>query len=515
VELTGRLPDHGPSHVHGAAPTSPWLGLAVISTAMFVSSVDTTIVNVALPEISRDLDASTAELQWVMDAYLVALAGLLLVTSGLADRFGRRRLFLMGFALFAAGSIGAAFATSGGTLIAARAVMGAGAAAILPTALSLIAVLFEPEQRSRAIGIWSAVAGLGAALGPVLGGVLVEAAGWQAVFLVNVPFALVAIPVGRLVLPESTRPGTPPLDLLGAALSAVALTGIVFALIEGDQRGWTSAPVLVALVLGLAAAAAFTLRCLRRKQPLFDVRVLGRRRVASGAGGIFVLYATMFGALFILPSFLQYVQLRTTLVSGVALLPLGIGIGLGGPLSPRVVRLLGRRAAVAGGLAVMAVALVPLLTLTVDLPLAVVMLAIGLFGFSFGVSITAATTVVLNDLPVAKAGDGGAVNQLARQVGAAFGVAIIGSVLAVSYANQVETDLGSRLTASERTVAEQSIEGARQVASEAAPADRAVVRSAADDAFDLGGRLGLGVCVGLLVVAAIGAAIGLRPRPDG
>src|SRR3954447_22193420 len=207
---------------------------------MFISAIDMTIVNVALPDMSDDLDAGIGELQWVLDAFLVSLAGLLLVGNGLADRFRRRGAFLLGLLGFAVTSILAAAAATVGELIAARVLMGAAAACVMPPALSLLAVLFPPELRSRAAGVWSAVAGVGLALGPVLGGVLVDAAGWRWVFLVNVPFVLLAAPLGLRWLPESRRPGTPPLDLPGVGLSSVGLTGIVFALIEGVDVGWTS-----------------------------------------------------------------------------------------------------------------------------------------------------------------------------------------------------------------------------------------------------------------------------------
>src|SRR5215212_10947873 len=236
---------------------SRWWGLGVICVAMFTSAMDMTIVNVALADMSNDLDAGIGELQWVLDAFLVSLAGLLLAGSGLADRFGRRRVFLSGFIGFAAASVLTAASQTVGEVIAARVLMGVAASCVLPPALSLLSVLFPPELRPKALGIWSAVAGLGLALGPVAGGVLVEVAGWRWVFLVNVPFVLLAAPLGLRWLPESRRPGAPRLDLPGIGLSTVALTGIVFALIEGVDAGWGSLPVLCAAVAGTAAGLAF------------------------------------------------------------------------------------------------------------------------------------------------------------------------------------------------------------------------------------------------------------------
>ena len=269
---------------------------------MFISAMDMTIVNVALPDISNDLDAGIGELQWVLDAFLVSLAGLLLVGNGLADRFGRRRVFLLGLIGFAVTSVLAAVAGTVGELIAARVLMGVAAACVMPPALSLLAVLFPPELRSKAAGVWAAVAGLGLALGPVLGGLLVDVAGWRWVFLVNVPFVLLAVPFGLRWLPESRRPGAPPLDIPGAALSTLALGGVVFTLIEGVDAGWTSPAVLIAAITGVAAGVAFLATELRRRHPLFDVRVLARRRVAAGALVILAAYIATLGMLFVHPA---------------------------------------------------------------------------------------------------------------------------------------------------------------------------------------------------------------------
>src|SRR6187200_667470 len=298
--------------------------------------MDMTIVNVALPDISNDLDAGIGELQWVLDAFLVSLAGLLLVGNGLADRFGRRRVFLSGFVGFAVASVLAAASQAVGELIAARALMGVAAACVMPPALSLLAVLFPPGERPKALGIWAAVGGLGLAVGPVVGGVLIDVASWRWVFLVNVPFVLVAAPLGLRWLPESRRPGAPPLDLPGAALSVVALTGIVFALIEGVDAGWTSAAVIWAAVVGIAAAVAFFAVEVRRAHPLFDVRVLVRARVTAGALAILKCYIATLGMLFLLPQYVQYVQDGSALASGLQVAPFGLGLGVFAAVSGRL-----------------------------------------------------------------------------------------------------------------------------------------------------------------------------------
>ena len=481
---------------------------------MFISAIDMTIVNVALPDIAEELRAGVNDLQWVIDAFLVSFAGLLLVGSGLADRFGRRRIFLAGFTAFAIASLLAAVGAKPLQLIVARALMGASVACVLPPALSLVAVMFPPEERSRALAVWSAVAGLGFALGPPIGGALVDAAGWSAVFLVNVPVAIAAVPLGLAALPESRRPGAPQLDLAGAALSVLALGGIVFALIEGSNIGWTSPAVVGAATVGLAAAAIFFLVELRRASPLFDVRVLARPRLASAGGALFAMYASILGILFLLPQYLQYVQDRPAATAGLVLLPLGAALGVASPCSAVVLRRLGARATVAGGLVGMAAGSAILLSLDPRTSPVLVGAAVAAVGAAFGLCAAPATAVVMDDLPLAKAGDGAAVNQLARQVGGAVGVALVGTIFATVYAEDVRGSV-SALPSASRDVAEQSIEGAIRASSalDDGPRDRLLV--AADRSFDVAARAGIAVCTLVLLLAAAAALIGLRVQRGG
>ena len=470
---------------------------------MFISAMDMTIVNVALPDMSNELDAGIGELQWVLDAFLVSLAGLLLVGNGLADRFGRRRVFVLGLIGFAVTSVLAAAAATVGELIAARALMGVAAACVMPPALSLLVVLFPPELRPKAAGIWSAVAGLGLALGPVVGGVLVDVAGWRWVFLVNVPFVLVAAFFGLRWLPESRRPGVPPLDLPGVALSTLALGGIVFALIEGVDAGWTSPVVIVAAVVGVAAGVAFVATELRRRHPLFDVRVLARRRVAAGALAILAAYIATLGMLFVLPQYVQYVQDGSALASGLEVAPLGIGLGLLAAVSGRLVARHEPRGILLAGLLTATVGFVPLLLLSADSSPALVVLGTGIVGCGIGAMAPPATAVIMNDLGTEKAGDGAAVNQVARQVGGALGVAIVGSVFAAIYAAQISEDRSVPAVASE------SIEQATDTANRLNGAASVDLLNDAVASFDVAARWGLAVCMAALLLAAASAAVGL------
>ena len=486
-------------------------GLFVVCGAMFISAVDMTIVNVALPDISQDLNAGVGKLQWVLDAFLVALAGLLLLGSGLADRFGRKRIFLVGMAAFGVASILCALAPSPIALIGARALMGASAACVLPPALSLIAVMFPPAERPAALGVWAAVAGAGLVIGPLLGGVLVREVGWEAVFLVNVPVAVLVVPAGLRVLPESTRPGTPPIDLLGVALSIAALGGIVFALIEGPDVGWTSPEVLVVGALGLVAGALFVRVELRRAEPLFDVRVLARRATAAGAIAILSIYIAFLGSMFLLPQYLQYVQGRSVVEAGLLLVPLGLGTAVGARYNARIQGRLGTRVAIAGGTAAMAASVALFLLLAEDTTPAVVLIGAFLVGLMLTVVVPPATAVIMDDLGEEKAGDGGAVNQLARQAGGALGVALVGTIFAGVYTSRI-ADLPG-LSASRRARAGESIEEARDVIAEAGPSSQEQLVAGVDAAFDVATHAGFALCAAVLLAAALFCTFALASLP--
>jgi EmrB/QacA subfamily drug resistance transporter len=388
-------------------------------------------------------------------------------------------------------------------VIASRVLMGVAAACVMPPALSLVAVLFPPELRPKAAGVWSAVGGLGLAVGPVVGGALVEVAGWRWVFLVNVPFVLLAVPLGLRWLPESRRPGVPPLDFPGVVLSTLALTGIVFALIEGVDTGWTSPPVLAAGALGIAAGVVFFAVELRRRDPLFDVRVLVRRPVAVGAAVILANYIATLGMLFLLPQYVQYVQDGSPFVSGLVVAPFGVGLGVCAALSGRLVANHGPRAVMLAGLLVATAGFVPLLLLSADSSVALVVLGTGLVGCGFGMTFPPATAVILNDLGAEKAGDGAAVNQLARQVGGALGVAIVGTVFAAIYAAEIIS--AGRVPA----VAKESIEDATDAAGRLSGSAGAELLNDAVASFDIAARWGLGVCMAVLLLATAATAFGL------
>ena len=496
-------------------PAQRWRGLAVVCAAMVISAVDMTIVNVALPAISRDLNATLGELQWVLDGFLVALAGMLAVASGVADRFGRRRVFLAGMAGFGVASVLCALAPSVEALIAGRVLMGATVAFVLPPALSLLTVMFEPAERPRALAIWTMAAGVAMALGPVLGGVLIAAIGWPGVFLVNVPVLAAAIPFGLRLLPESRKPDSPPLDIPGALLSVIALTGLVFFLVEGAHEGWTAPPILASLTVGLVGGAVFVARELSARHPLLDVRILVRPRVAAGVVALLALYASFLGVMFLVPQYLQYVQERSAFVAGVAMFPVGLGVGLG-PLARRLPALgkLGPRASIAGGLAVAAVGCLVLMPFADDTPVALVCAGMLVYGAAFGFAIVPATATIMNDLPASKAGDGSAANQLARQVGGALGIAAIGSLSASIYAADIRDRLDT-FSAGVRETARASIGHAEDAAARLGPEAGTRLLAAGDASFDSGARAGLLLAAAGLLLASVFVAATVRPESSG
>jgi predicted MFS family arabinose efflux permease len=345
----------------------------------------------------------------------------------------------------------------------------------------------------------------------VVGGILVPTLGWQSVFLINVPFALVAVPAGHALLPESTREGTPPLDLLGAALSILGLAGIVFAFIEGADVGWTSGPVLVAGAVGLAATACFVRLELGRRAPLFDVRVVARPVVVAGAAAILATYIAFLGILFLLPQYLQYVQDESVLASALVLSPIGIATVIAAPFTATVLGALGVRWTIAGGLIAMAAATALLLVLSATTSLLLVIVSTAVLGAAIPLTVAPATAVIMDDVGEAKAGDGGAVNQLARQVGGALGVAIVGSMFAAIYTSQIDGAL-TRLPASLRDQAGESIEHARDVVATADPASQAQLLAQVDNSFDVAARAGFAVAIAALLLGAVASAIGLRTR---
>ncbi|MGI5483093.1 MFS transporter [Streptomyces lavendofoliae] len=408
-----------------------WTVLAVCCLSMFLVGLDTTIVNVGLPEIGRGLGIGTLGLAWTVDAYTLVLAGLLITSGALADRFGRRRVFRTGLVVFGAASLVCALAPSAGVLVAARAAQGVGASMLSPVALAIVVnAMPDPRERARAIGIWASVFGLSMAVGPVTGGALVAALGWRSLFWVNVPVVLAALLLTALFVPESRAPRARRLDLPGQALLTLVIGVSVGVLIEGPRIGWTSAPALGAYAVTVAAAVAFVRVESRRPEPLMDPGLYRSAAFTGAVLGAVAVFVALNVTLLLTTFYLQHTRGWTPPAAGLATLPMALGATVCAPLSGRLVGrggpwlplVLAGGFLTAGGLC--------LVGLDRDTGVPLLLLAYALIGTGFGFANAPITNTAVSGLPAARAGVAGAITSTARQFGAALGIALAGGLVA-------------------------------------------------------------------------------------
>ena len=429
---------------HAERDPRRWIVLGVMCLSLLLIVMDNTIVNVALPTLQRDLEASTSQLQWVVDSYILVFAGLLLTMGSLGDRFGRRGALAIGLTIMGAASIASAFATDASHLIATRAVMGIGAALIMPATLSIITNLFtDRRERAQAIAIWSATAGMAVAIGPVTGGWLLEHFWWGSVFLVNVPVVVVAVVLGQLFVPTSRDPAAPPVDLLGAVLSITGLIALVWAIIEG-AHGWTDPLVLGAFAAAAVLLGLFILWERRTPTPMLDIGFFRNPRFSAASGALMLTFFAMMGSLFLLTQFMQSVLGYTALETGVRLLPMAAVQMVIAPLSARLVERVGSKVVVTTGLLVAGTGLVVASRLDPAASYGQVAVALIVLAAGLALVMPPATEAIMGSLPPAKAGVGSAVNDTTREVGAALGVAVLGSVMSSTYRPRVSDAIAGR-----------------------------------------------------------------------
>jgi EmrB/QacA subfamily drug resistance transporter len=506
--------DHqGRLHVrHRDPPAAPVIGgrsrtiaLWILCLCALTTGIDMTITNVALPFIGTSLDAQTNGLQWTVDAYNIMLAGLLVLGGALADRYGRRRVFLLGYSLFAVASTCAAFSPSIEALIVCRAVMGMGAAGVSAPALAIIASMYAPEERGGAISAFVVFGATGLAIGPIAGGLLLDHFWWGSVFLVTVPIIVVGVILGARTIRESRAPepagGRPRLDIAGAALSVVGLAAFLFGIIEGPTRGWDAPLVVAGLIGGGIVIALFVRRELRARAPLFDVRILGRPAVATGAITLVLAYMLFNGFLFLNPQYLQGVEDESIVTVGLALVPFALVFGLCSLRAPALLERIGPRSTLTIGLGVSAVACV-LFAIALGGSLWSTIGASVVLGAGLSLLIAPPSTVVMNDVPPSKAGDGSSLNFVSRFVGASLGIAIVGSLLATIYARDVDPAL-SGLDASQAEQAQGSLQGALTVANSLDATAGSSLTNTARDAFNSGAAVAY-IAVAVLGVLAAG-----------
>lgn len=432
---TGRDPARaGGAPAEGVAdPRRTRLVLVVMALALMTVVSAVSGLNVALPSLARDTGATQTELTWIIDAYTVVFAGLLLFAGAIGDRFGRREILLVGLGVFAGASAAALTTSDPATLIVLRAAMGVGAACIMPTTLSVITTSFPVEQRARAVGVWVGVAGGGAVLGLFATGLLLEFFEWNSFFGLNVVLAALAL-VGTLaVVPGSRDPDAPRLDVVGALLSLAAVAGLVFGIIEGPARGWGDTWTVTGLAVGAIAGLAFVRWELRTRSPLLDPRLFRLRGFSSGALSLTVQYFAAFGFFFAVLQYLQFVVGLSPLEAAVRLLPLPFVLIPLARRAPLLARRLGFRRLGPLGLLLMAAGLTVLSTLDVELSYGVFVAGLVLFAAGMALAGTPATTAITESLPPAKQGVASAVNDTAREFGSALGIAVLGSLINQAY----------------------------------------------------------------------------------
>ena len=483
----------------------PIAALAVISLSVFVISVDATIVNVALPTLSRELGADTAQLQWIVDAYTLVMSGLLLSAGSLGDRYGRRGWLMSGLALFAITSVVAAQVNSADTLIAARAAMGVGAAVIFPTTLGLITNIFtDPIPRAKAIGVWAAMVGVGVAVGPISGGWLLEHFWWGSIFLVNLPIAALAIIGAALFVPTSRDPAAPRVDVPGLILSALGVTTLIYTVIEAPTWGWTSTRAATGFALAVAVLVAFAVWERRSTHPMLDVSVFLNRRFSGGSLAVTAGFLTLFGFIFVITQYFQFIKNYSAFESGVRLLPVAGSIALASVLGPRLVERVGTTAVVAAGLAVFAAGLAWASTADAVTPYDQIAMQMLLLGGGLGLTTAPATEAIMGSLSADKAGIGSAVNDTTRELGGTLGVAIVGSVFASVYSGRIGSAPAlTALPAEVRSAMGRSMAVAHRVVGQLPTSQATDVRDAVNRAFLDGLQVGSLVCAGIALAAAI------------
>jgi EmrB/QacA subfamily drug resistance transporter len=414
-----------------------WWILALLCFSLLVIVLDNSILNVALPTIVDQLHADNSQLQWMVDSYTLVFAGLLLTMGSLGDKYGRRGALQAGFIIFGLGSIASAMTTTPNQLIATRAFMGIGGALIMPATLSIITNTFPAHERGRAIGMWAGVAGLGGALGPLTGGFLVERFYFGSVFLVNVPIVIVGLICGVFLIPTSKDPSSPRLDPVGAVLSIVALTSLLYAIIEGPTEGFSDPKIVTGFVVGAVLLVVFALWERHSTHPMLDVNLFKNPRFTAASGSITLTFFAMFGAIFLLTQYFQFVLGYAPFETGVRMLPFAATMLVVAPASARVVERIGTKVTVAVGMGLITSGLLLMLTSQVDSPYSTIWWKLVLVAAGMGFVMAPATESVMGSLPLAKAGVGSAVNDTTRQVGGALGVAVLGSVLSATYSSVV------------------------------------------------------------------------------
>jgi len=486
-----------------------WAVLAVLCLGLLVIGIDGTIVNVALPTLVRQLHASSSQLQWVVDAYTIVFASFLLIAGSTGDRLGRKETFAAGLVVFGAGSLACSLTHSASTLILTRGMQGLGAAFIMPSTLSIITNVFtDPAERARAISLWAGVSGLGVAIGPLSGGYLLGHFWWGSIFLVNVPIVILALVGVAILVPDSKDEHAPPPDVIGTALSTTGLISLLYGIIEGPGEGWTQPRIIATFVAAVVLLTAFTLWERHTDHPILDVRFFANPRFTAASVAVTLVFFAMFGSLFFVSQFLQFVLGLSALGSGVRLLPVAVVLMVAAPVSAKLVERFGTKIVVALGLILVGVALLIFSRASDTSGYGLIAVVLVVVGLGMGFATAPATDSIMGSLPPEQAGIGSAVNDTTREIGGALGVAIMGSLTASAYARGIAHDpqlaaLARQAPAPKAAAAVRSSVGSASVVASSLPkATAALLAHAANHAF-------VHALDGTVIVAAavVGAAI--------
>jgi EmrB/QacA subfamily drug resistance transporter len=485
-------------------PISPRRRTAVLITmllALVLVVAGVSMMAVAVPSLTASLGASPSDVQWIVDGYTVALAALLLPAGAFGDRFGRRRALVLGIALFGVASAASALTDSASALIAFRVLTGVGAALIMPGTLSTITSVFPPEQRARAVGVWAGFAGAGGILGMLVGGALLEQWWWGSIFVVSAVCAVAALIATLAAVPETRESEDVSLDPLGATLSVLAIGGLVLGIIEGPSRGWSDPVTLAGIVAGIVAGFLFVGWELRTPTPLLDPRLFKIRGFATGSTSLFLQFFAIFGFFFISLQYLQLVLGYGTLQSAVALMPIAVVMMPLSTVAATLAERYGQRIIGAAGLLISAVGFVVIATMTASSSYWELLVALLVIGSGTALAMTPATNAIVGSLPRAKQGVASAVNDTARELGSAFGIAILGSAFNSGYRSHIDGNLQG-LPPAARAAAHEAPSAAIAVAQKLGASGDALA-AAARDSFMVGSRYAMYMGAVLLLVGAV------------
>lgn len=484
-----------------------WIALAFMGISLLIISLDNTVLNLALPSIAEDLGSSASQLQWIVDAYVLAIAGLLLTMGYLGDRLGRKPTLQIGLVIFALFSLGAALSNSTGMLIGMRAMMGIGAAVILPATLSILTATFqEPKERAQAIALWAAIFALGMGIGPLIGGWLLDNFHWSSVFYINIPIVAIGLIGGYYFIENSKSENPRKIDITGAVLSIAGFFALVYAIIQAGMEGWTAPHVLYAFGAAVVLLGLFILLELKSKNAMLPLHFFKNMSFTGANVALTLVSFGLMGAFFFLGQFLQSVQGYTPLQAGVRLLPMAAVSFISAAVSAQIANRIGTKLTVGAGVFIAAVGFFYFAWIAaVDVSYTNIAIAMSIASFGIGLTMSPATNSVMGAIPVGQSGIGSAMNNTTRQIGAALGVAILGTIMNATYLAKIDAvNWPAQLPAQAMEAIRNSIQGAHIVAQNVSyPQLAEMIINQSNEAFTSGSSHALVVAAIIMVITSI------------